>query len=188
MFTSHILVALTAFASITSATPFSNGRRGDVKVLAGAPINSLNLTVIPDSPVQGENVTLNWGYGDAGTAPYNIQIGTGGYYANLTWLYEYTNLTETIFTWNVNVTAGETLVFQLWDSTNTTTYTQNHKVLPPSNETSTATSTSIDNSTNPSNASTIEPVTPTETAEGEEEEEESFLGELLAEIQSELDG
>ncbi|WVQ69953.1 uncharacterized protein L199_008177 [Kwoniella botswanensis] len=191
MFISHILVALTAFASLTSATPTSlrNERREDVKVLAGAPINSLNLTVIPDSPVQGENVTLNWGYGDAGTAPYNIQIGTGGYYANLTWLYEYTNLTETIFTWNVNVTAGETLVFQLWDSTNTTTYTQNHKVLPPSNGTSTATSTStsIDNSTIPSNTSTIEPATPTETAEGEEEEE-SFLGELLAEIQSELDG
>ncbi|WVW82951.1 hypothetical protein I302_104966 [Kwoniella bestiolae CBS 10118] len=172
------LLALAALASTSFATPI---KREDVKVLAGAPINSLNLTITPDSPVEGGNVTLDWGYGDAGTAPYNVQIGTGGYYANLTWLYEFTNITGTNLTWNVNVTAGETLVFQLWDATNTTTYTQNHKVLP-NNATAT---TTTDNSTT---TSVVDSTTSPSSTSADDEEEESFLGELLADIQSELDG
>ncbi|WRT67241.1 uncharacterized protein IL334_004208 [Kwoniella shivajii] len=164
--------AILTFALCTLG--FSISTQRDVKVLAGAPINSLNLTVVPDSPIEDSNITLYWGSGDAGTAPYILQIGTGGYYANLTWLYEYTNLTETNLTWNVNVTAGETLVFQLTDGTNTTTYSQNHLI-------QSANGTDLDDSTSSAVAqdqATVE----------DEDEDESFLGELLADIQAELDG
>ncbi|WWC60983.1 uncharacterized protein I303_103560 [Kwoniella dejecticola CBS 10117] len=194
MFSRHLVVACTALLSFTcvSALPSSRveGRR-DVKVLAGAPINSLNLTITPDSPVEGQNVTLDWGYGDAGTAPYNVQIGTGGYYANLTWLYEYTSLTETNLTWNVNVAAGETLVFQLWDARNTTTYSQNHLILP-SNTTAgdNDADQTTDSGTGQNSAISSEEAHEyeNEDQDGDEDEDESFLGELLALIQKELDG
>ncbi|WWC89919.1 uncharacterized protein L201_004848 [Kwoniella dendrophila CBS 6074] len=180
------LVSLIAFATCISASTYAaQDKETDLKILAGAPINQLNLTVIPDSPVQGENVTLNWGYGSVGNAPYNIQIGTGGYYANLTWLYNYTNLTETNLTWTTNVTAGETLVFQLWDATNTTTYSQNHLILP-NNSTNATTSISLESNTTNIPDSVRRNHIRTKREDGDEDE--SFLGELLAEIQAELDG
>ncbi|WWC69316.1 uncharacterized protein I206_103254 [Kwoniella pini CBS 10737] len=168
-----------SMALLTCVSALKHEER-DVKVLAGAPINALNLTVIPDSPVEGQNVTLDWGYGDAGSAPYNLQIGTGGYYSNLTWLYEYTNLTNTNLSWNVNVTAGETLIFQLWDAINTTTYTQNHLILPNN-----STEINVNNSTISSSSSAL-PSEPT-TEDKTEDEDESFLGEVLSTIQKELD-
>ncbi|WVQ98838.1 hypothetical protein IAU59_005969 [Kwoniella sp. CBS 9459] len=135
-----LVSSLLGFVALISATPTpvlavdAQEEKREVHVLAGAPINSLVLDLEPESLTQCSNVSLSWGQGDAGSAPYRIQIGTGGYYANLTWLYEYTNITSTNFTWPVpgpegsNITAGDTLVFQLWDSTNTTTYSQNHIV------------------------------------------------------------
>ncbi|WVF72069.1 hypothetical protein IAT40_006881 [Kwoniella sp. CBS 6097] len=142
MFPILTLVPFLSLISLITASPTPipsidvvDSKR-EVHVLAGAPINSLVLKVEPESPVQCSNVSLSWGQGNAGSAPYRLQIGTGGYYANLTWLYDYTNITSTNITWSLpspnasNITAGDILVFQLWDSTNTTTYSQNHLVQP----------------------------------------------------------
>nr|XP_031862683.1 uncharacterized protein CI109_001694 [Kwoniella shandongensis]KAA5529755.1 hypothetical protein CI109_001694 [Kwoniella shandongensis] len=145
-----------ASAALVNAKPI------DVTVLAGAPINSLNLTLTPSEVVQCTNLTLSWGSGDAGTAPYRLAIGSGGYYTNLTWLYEYNNIAGTELGWVVNATAGDSLLFQLWDSSNTTTYTQNHIVqageescLSASNSTTPPNNGSSTTTSNDSNISTL---------------------------------
>ncbi|KAK8869697.1 hypothetical protein IAR55_000265 [Kwoniella newhampshirensis] len=123
-----LFTLLSAF--LTVSTSLADAKPVDVSVLAGAPINNLNLTLSPTEVVQCTNLTLSWGTGDAGTAPYRLAIGSGGYYSNLTWSYEYDNITSTQLDWTVSAPAGESLIFELWDTTNTTTYTQNHLVQP----------------------------------------------------------
>ncbi|OCF41435.1 hypothetical protein I317_04736 [Kwoniella heveanensis CBS 569] len=220
MFPSLVFVPLIlSLTALIGATPTPNPASGasgaadtsdskrEVHVLAGAPINSLVLNVEPDSPAQCSNASLSWSQGDAGSAPYRIQIGTGGYYANLTWLYEYTNLTSTNFTWTVpgpnansDLTAGDTLIFQLWDSTNTITYSQNHLVRPANltaNGTCPDFSSSDANDTTPINAGSAEQ-TPDESgneaasitgggeSDGQSGDEVRVVASLIAEFEKTL--
>ncbi|KAL7423953.1 hypothetical protein Q5752_001538 [Cryptotrichosporon argae] len=130
-FASTLLAVLSLAASATSVTAAAVRRQDAAPigvVLAGAPVNDINITASPLPLEQCGAVNISWSNGEP---PYRLKIGTGGYYLDSTWLYEYDNLTTpTWFEWVVNATTNTSLNFQIYDATNQTKNVQNLVVGP----------------------------------------------------------
>ncbi|UOH81388.1 hypothetical protein LQV05_004057 [Cryptococcus neoformans] len=125
MFPGITILVLGLSALLASAAPF--------KERSGAPINGMTLTVDSGKLCEGHQVNISWGDTSLGASPYRLQIGIGGYYTGVNWTNSYDNITESSFLWNVNNPAKTSLVFQVSDALNATTYVQNQIVRPSNN-------------------------------------------------------
>ncbi|RXK34647.1 hypothetical protein M231_08098 [Tremella mesenterica] len=99
-------------------------RRKEVgDILAGAPVN--NITVSAEGVNQCGDATIGW---TGTTPPVTLSIGTGGYYVGITPIITLDNISDDSYTWNVNVTQGTDLIFQVTDSNGEVGYVQNISV------------------------------------------------------------
>ncbi|EAL22766.1 hypothetical protein CNBB2140 [Cryptococcus deneoformans B-3501A] len=122
MFPGIAILTLCLPALLASATPF--------KERSGAPINGMTLSVDSGKLCEGHQVNISWGDTSLGASPYHLQIGIGGYYTGVNWTNSFDNVTESSFLWNVSNPAKTSLVFQVSDALNATTYVQNQIVRP----------------------------------------------------------